>query len=461
MSRISSAVVPPAPTATSGPNARIADDADDQLGALRRHRAGRGSPRGSARRPSSDALHLVRGALDLRLALEAEPHGADVGLVQQARGAIAFSATGRRGSRRPRRPSCGVAARTALRRAEARTPPAGPRPGRAPASRPQRRARRRRSRPRGRRRRRSSAGGDPAGRRCVARAGGVAERARRLLDGREQRHAGLLRRRRRAWSAPRKTASTGVDRSRRAATARTAAFTVGDVLRPRGERADEHRDTASTAGAASTALEHAPRSRRPMPRRSCRPGCRRSPAAAAPRRARAGSPQPEGSTRSPWAASASAHRIAGPPALVTIATRSPRGSGWRDSSAATSNISPIVSVRITPACANSASTVRVGGREHRAGVRRGGALPGRRAPALDRDHRLGGRHAARDPPELARVPERLEVEQDRVRALVRLPVLEEVVAREIGLVRRPRRTADRPSERSAARSIAAIPNAPL
>ena len=49
--------------------------------------------------------------------------------------------------------------------------------------------------------------------------------------------------------------------------------------------------------------------------------------------------------------------IAGPPALVTIATRAPRErAGW-SAAAATLNRSCRVSVRITPACSNSASTV--------------------------------------------------------------------------------------------------------
>ena len=61
--------------------------------------------------------------------------------------------------------------------------------------------------------------------------------------------------------------------------------------------------------------------------------------------------------RSPAASQASAQATPGPPALVSTATRSPRGSGWRASSPATSNISPTVSARSTPACANSASTV--------------------------------------------------------------------------------------------------------
>ena len=160
--------------------------------------------------------------------------------------------------------------------------------------------------------------------------------------------------------------------------------------------------------------------------------------------ARAAWPRRAAGSRSPSASQASAHRIPGPPALVSTATRSPRGSGWRASTPATSNISPTVSARITPACANSASTVDVRGGEQRAGVRRGGALAGRRAAALDGDDRLVLRDPPRDPPELARVAERLEVEQDHVGVGVLLPVLQEVVAGEVGLVadRDERREAD-------------------
>src|SRR3984893_4934794 len=64
-----------------------------------------------------------------------------------------------------------------------------------------------------------------------------------------------------------------------------------------------------------------------------------------------------GGTTRPLASHASAQRIAGPPALVRIATRFPEGSGWLPSNNATSNSSANVSVRMTPACWNSASTV--------------------------------------------------------------------------------------------------------
>ncbi len=53
---------------------------------------------------------------------------------------------------------------------------------------------------------------------------------------------------------------------------------------------------------------------------------------------------------------ASTARMPGPPALVTTPTRPPFGSGWASRQAAMSNISSIVSARMTPDCRNNAST---------------------------------------------------------------------------------------------------------
>ncbi len=64
-----------------------------------------------------------------------------------------------------------------------------------------------------------------------------------------------------------------------------------------------------------------------------------------------------GGTCNPFASQVSAQRIPRPPAFVTIPTPSPPGGGWFASSVATSNISSRVSVRITPAWWNRASTV--------------------------------------------------------------------------------------------------------
>ena len=63
-------------------------------------------------------------------------------------------------------------------------------------------------------------------------------------------------------------------------------------------------------------------------------------------------------TSSPAASQASAHITPGPPALVTIPTRLPSGSGWVASREATSSSSDRVSVRITPTWSKRASTVR-------------------------------------------------------------------------------------------------------
>ena len=65
---------------------------------------------------------------------------------------------------------------------------------------------------------------------------------------------------------------------------------------------------------------------------------------------------PSSTTWSPAASQASTARIPGPPAFVTMPTRVPCGSGWASRHAAMSNISSIVSARMTPDCRNSAST---------------------------------------------------------------------------------------------------------
>ena len=66
------------------------------------------------------------------------------------------------------------------------------------------------------------------------------------------------------------------------------------------------------------------------------------------------------------------------------------------------------------------------------GVAHGDALGGPAGP--DRDDRLAQRDPAGDPGELARVADRLEVEQDDLGAVVLLPVLQQVVAGHVGAV---------------------------
>ena len=74
------------------------------------------------------------------------------------------------------------------------------------------------------------------------------------------------------------------------------------------------------------------------------------------------------------------------------------------------------------------------GRGERRGVRRRGATPCTGSAALHRDDRLDLRDATREPGELARVPERFEIQEDDIGAGVLLPVLQQVVAAHVGLV---------------------------
>ena len=77
---------------------------------------------------------------------------------------------------------------------------------------------------------------------------------------------------------------------------------------------------------------------------------------------------------------------------------------------------------------------RVRRRQQGTGVRRRGAAPGRAAPALHDDHRLLPTDVPHELGEPARVPERLDVEQDDLGSLVLRPVAEQVVRRDVGLV---------------------------
>ena len=97
----------------------------------------------------------------------------------------------------------------------------------------------------------------------------------------------------------------------------------------------------------------------------------------------------------------------------------------------TSNICATVSTRITPAEANSAATDCSGtATEVPARPRRDLHVPA----ALHRDHRLGAADAAGQPGELARVAEALQVQQDDLGGRVGGPVLQQVVAADVGAV---------------------------
>ncbi len=108
----------------------------------------------------------------------------------------------------------------------------------------------------------------------------------------------------------------------------------------------------------------------------------------------------------------------------------------------------------------------VGARE-RGRVRARGALAALGATALEREDRLAARDPAGDAREPPRVPERLDVEQDRLGRRVVLPPLEQVVRRDVRLVAdrderrqaeaaRDRRLEEREAERAALRREADV-----
>ncbi len=167
-----------------------------------------------------------------------------------------------------------------------------------------------------------------------------------------------------------------------------------------------------------------------------------------------------GSTRNAAASHASAQEIPGPPAFVTMPIRFPAGSGWPASRAATSNSSPTVAVRITPAWRNSASTV-----ESDAASSAPVWDMAARAPAAERPlfTAITGLRAAtrraicpkrRGLPNDSRYSPITSVpgsfSQNRRKSLPERSALFPVETNE-----------DRPSRRRAASAIAAMPNAPL
>ena len=101
-----------------------------------------------------------------------------------------------------------------------------------------------------------------------------------------------------------------------------------------------------------------------------------APAGSSPRSARRVA-APSFTTCRPWSAQASAASAPAPPALDTIATRLPAGSGWQASSAAVSTSSPRLLVAMTPAWSNMASWLI-------SGVAAAAACEAARWPAGDR-----------------------------------------------------------------------------
>ena len=132
----------------------------------------------------------------------------------------------------------------------------------------------------------------------------------------------------------------------------------------------------------------------------------------------------------------STHRRRGfprPPAFVTTATRGPRGMGWDDSSSAASRNSDSVRVRSTPDWRKSASTAA--SELASAAVWDAAA----RAPAAVEPPlraRTGFWRATRRAmrPKRARIAEALQVQRGDGRRGIVLPVLEQVVRGDVGLV---------------------------
>ena len=213
------------------------------------------------------------------------------------------------------------------------------------------------------------------------------------------------------------------------------------------------------AGAAPRA-----RSRPPSPSRGDRRDSHRSRPRAGTRAALSRSGRRATAGVRPAASHASAQRMPSPPAFVSTATRRPRGSGWRESSAATSSSSSSVSARRTPVWRKSASTA-ASEPASAAVCELAARAPGRGVAALHREDRLRACDPPGDTGELAWVAERLEVEQDEPRSPRRPPTTRagrstrhrpccrsRRTPRGRARVRRPLRSAPGRARRSATRS---------
>ena len=195
--------------------------------------------------------------------------------------------------------------------------------------------------------------------------------------------------------------------------------------------------------------EHARRRRRRSRRRACRRGSRRSPR-------RAGPPRSAVTVSSPSAGSSRPGGVAG----VRAEDAEPAGVGHDRDRAAVEpraggeerrrrrSAPRAVSARITPAWWKSASTA-ASEPASAAVCELAARWPLSERAALEREDRLAPRDSACDPAESPRVPERLDVEQDRLGRGLVLPPLEQVVRRDVGLVpdRDEGRQAEAPRDR--------------
>ncbi len=202
------------------------------------------------------------------------------------------------------------------------------------------------------------------------------------------------RRRPSSWRAP---ACRGSGRTSRAA----SAVAVGSLM------ACGVRITSSPSmfGSCGGDLERPGVSRWRRRRPGCRSGCHGSRPPAGRRRGSSGSSRSSSASSPPASIRASVARTPGPPALVTIASRGPRGRGCLASTSAMSKTCEIESTRSTPHAAERGVEHLVAAGQ-RAGVRRRRLRRRLGPPRLDHDDRLGQRHLARRREERPRIADR-------------------------------------------------------
>ena len=459
----SSAVTPPSPNSTSGPNdgSCVTPTIVSTPGA--RHRAAR--PRRPSRRRGASASPRTHGATALASA-QTERDAADVGLVHELRRPPAFSATGYPSSSAARDRASAADDATHGRRAPGcRSTPAA----------------------RSRRRRRASTRRPAAAiqrRRRVARAAATSMSGERGHGSLGPRRASRRDRRHRPSACAAASGNANDGMVRRAV---VAAQLVGHAGRARGSTrrsacrrrvggadaiaraTSSARVTSGGTKIASTAsivdrrrARRAARARsRPRSRAATRSIGLRTDASRATNcaqrvlRRRATS----SGTSSPAPAHASAARMPGPARVAD--DRDPPAGRERLVREHLRGVEQLLE-RVDADHAGLAEqrVDRDVGRRERGGVRRRGPAPGGGAAALHRDDRLRARDAPGEPRELARVPERLEVEEDHVGARGRPPSTAGGRCRSRRPCCRPRRTARSRCRARPARLISSMPSPP-
>ena len=213
------------------------------------------------------------------------------------------------------------------------------------------------------------------------------------------------------------TASTGLSAAA-SAVARSSAAATSSAVGAHGR--NEEDDDRVDAGVGEQRRQRRRVGLRRSPSRACRPGSRRSPRPAAPREARRASPRRAAAAPAPRPHTRRRRGCRARRRSSSRATRRPRGSGWVEKQRR--DVDQLLE-RCRPEDAGLAEERvdgRVGACERRR-VRARGPPAARRVPLLSA--RIGLRRATRRAirAEAARVPERLEVEQDRARSPRRPP----------------------------------------